>query len=78
MADYDWYERCDVCLGRQGHEVWCRWHEHYKKFVRGFEWHGKARAFMCMRGCGTLVWDIDAHMENVCRTWDPSKREGAK
>ncbi len=24
----------------------------------------------CLRGCGCLVWDMRAHVENVCTTWD--------
>jgi hypothetical protein len=25
--------------------------------------------YACERGCGTLVWDPQAHIKNVCVTW---------
>lgn len=70
MADYDWFDPCESCGVRQGHDTSCRWHRHYKSFVQGFEWNPAAKAFRCLRGCGTLVWDKQAHMANVCRSWD--------
>ncbi len=31
--------------------------------------------WQCRRGCGTLVWDPEAHMANVCIEWNPRAGE---
>lgn len=31
----------------------------------------QSKLFQCRRGCGTLVWDVEAHIKNVCTTWEP-------
>jgi hypothetical protein len=67
MADYDWFDRTDDMerhfnaqrlRGMGFHPVWST--------------HGVApEYYQCRRGCGTLVWDPEAHMKNVCTIFEP-------
>lgn len=31
----------------------------------------KPDAWECRRGCGSVVWDCEAHIETVCPEWAP-------
>lgn len=76
MADYGY----DCCSGPP-HEESCRYHHNYPKWkehqdslaklrVQGFVEHTNG-VYKCRRGCGTLVWDVEAHIKNVCPTFEP-------
>lgn len=77
MADYDnWNQPC--CGGFPGHEEHCHNHRNYQSYVskarlrtQGYVWNENARAYQCRRGCGTLVWDTQAHSKNVCPEFNP-------
>jgi len=76
MADYDWIKNCG-CPLTGGHRPFCTSNPDYeinmihaKNRSRGFLWTS-AGAYQCKRGCGCLVWDIEAHIENVCKEFNP-------
>lgn len=73
MADYDWFDRTPTEAEIKG----SKWrplglHPVYQqgKYTMG----GSPLYldyFQCRRGCGTLVWDPEAHIKNVCTKWEP-------
>jgi len=77
MADYDhWDQPC--CGGFPGHKEHCHNHPHYSAYknradkrAQGYVWSLEQQAYRCRRGCGTLVWDTDAHSKNVCTEFKP-------
>ena len=77
MADYDWGKGC--CGMTVGHADDCPEHPILKKVNAraaelrplGFIYDHKTKAFFCRRGCGTLVWNPEEHMENVCTKFEP-------
>lgn len=77
MADYDWTKDCGCSL-MGPHKDFCEKNPNYKsnmlhaeKRVQGYHWSNSASAYMCRRGCGTLVWDTETHSQNVCREFNP-------
>ena len=68
MADYDWFadqwqptpqEKEAAEREKQGFvAVW-------EEASLGRSRH-KVKYYRCLRGCGTLVWDLNAHIKNVC------------
>jgi hypothetical protein len=67
MADYDWGLR-DTAAEMEAH------HRQYELRAMGFQPifdNGFLTYYQCRRGCGTLVWDPETHMENVCREFSP-------
>ena len=69
MADYDWFperheaERQRV---RTDNENKARGlFPVYNRDVTAIQY------YRCLRGCGTLVWDIETHIKNVCPTFEP-------
>jgi hypothetical protein len=76
MADYDWFDPTpeQIEKDRQDHLARVRTTDWVNK-MKGegfipFTKFGKRppEAWKCLRGCGTVVWDIDAHKRNVCPT----------
>lgn len=78
MADYSY-----SCCAGPPHKESCRFHHKYDTWRAEQDYLAKMRAqgfvplepnkvaFRCRRGCGTLVWDIDMHIKNVCPTFNP-------
>lgn len=78
MADYRWGDNCKHC-GRykfmsDDHAEDCPKHRNAKQFRAilavggGFTFMPEVMAYKCKRGCGTLVWDIESHVQNVCKS----------
>lgn len=70
MADYNWFdEKKDAYLEDWNKDQQLR----AQGFVRayGLTTEGVTKYYLCRRGCGTVVWDIEAHMKNVCPLWNP-------
>lgn len=75
MADYDWFS-VSCCTGStiSGHDITCEnnpnhsMYRYAKQHNMTLFWvDGRPVAYKCNRGCGCIIWDIDAHIENVCR-----------
>lgn len=66
MADYDWF--FDNCPSPD--EVRARKYRPLGFHAEWSEWRS-IKYFRCLRGCGCLVHDPEAHMKNVCTTFNP-------
>jgi len=73
MADYDWFDHTE----REPHPAEI---EAAKWRVQGFDAKFSYGSFYnvtgveyyrCRRGCGTLVWNPEDHMKNVCTKFEP-------
>jgi len=77
MADYDWGKSC--CGQISGHREDCEDHPIYasrnaaarKWRPLGLRLDFNTGYYECRRGCGTLVWDAEAHIKNVCTEFNP-------
>ena len=73
MSEDEWrLDDCPDCGQRLGHDSSCQLYEAslYTARVRGFVPNDSA-TWICRRGCGTVVWDIEAHIKNVCKEFNP-------
>jgi len=80
VADYDWGPDCG-CGFMQKHHRLCKDNPDYARNVAhdelvarnealGFSYNSHAKAWDCRRGCGCVVWDVVAHIQNVCTVWN--------
>lgn len=80
MADYDWFPERREAERKQriedGKKRAMGFHPVYMR--EGSALHEKLVHYQCRRGCGTLVWDINDHMKNVCREFNPVVGEGSE
>lgn len=81
MADYSGaYERDCDCRASifSEHQSWCSHNKYYEEYKIAeqnnlrtiFIGDGPDKRFIgyrCANGCGCIIWDVHAHMENVCR-----------
>lgn len=81
MSNYDWSKPCGCQLMGQ-HRRLCEDNPAYERNVRedkvhaerriqGFVWDVGSDAWYCRRGCGCVVWDVEAHTKNVCTSFNP-------
>lgn len=66
MADYDWFDRSpskDELAARKYRPL--GFHPVWDSGVN------RVQYYRCHRGCGTLVWNPEEHMKNVCPTFEP-------
>lgn len=75
MADYDWTKPCGCPL--MYHRDTCKEHPdfvYYEEARRvrplGFVMLKKG-LYGCRRGCGCVVWNVDDHIKNVCKEFNP-------
>ena len=77
MADYSY-----SCCGGPPHKQSCKFHHNYAVWKahqevlaryrsQGFVSFGNDGLYKCRRGCGTVVWDVDTHIKNVCPSFNP-------
>lgn len=70
MADYDWFDNQERNLYKAeaaeyekiGFRVVFRYDGLFN--IKGIKY------FRCLRGCGTIVWNPEEHMKNVCIGWE--------
>lgn len=67
MADYDWFDRGPTSNERAANDL------RPKGLIAVWDMQRRdhIKYYLCRRGCGTLVWDPEAHMQNVCRDFNP-------
>lgn len=70
MADYDWFDREPNPFEIEAKRM------RPLGFVAMFRRSsiGKVNGidyYLCRRGCGTVVWNPEIHMKNVCPTFEP-------
>lgn len=73
MADYDWFpERHEERRQRVHEDRLNRANGFHPVYVRRGDTFSEDLAYyQCRRGCGTLVWDIETHIKNVCPKFEP-------
>jgi hypothetical protein len=67
MADYDWFDDRGPSAGELAAAKW-----RPRGFDAIFNKHSTSVShYRCRRGCGTLVWNPEDHIKNVCVMWEP-------
>lgn len=74
MADYDWFDNEEDTT--KAEITAAKWRPLGLIAVHGpaHTMGGQAlyiEHYRCRRGCGTLVWNPQEHIDNVCREWHP-------
>lgn len=76
MADYDWF---DNEITTEASRVGGRWriqglHPVFKSPTTMGGQPLYIDYYQCRRGCGTIVWNPQEHIDNVCREFNPVSR----